>query len=610
MCGIAGWVDWERDLTEERLTANAMNDTMSCRGPDDKGLWLAPRVALGNRRLAVIDITGGRQPMWDLDIAERAVLTYSGEVYNFRELRAELESHGHTFRTRCDTEVVLRSYLQWGDACVTRLNGMFAFAIWDQRLQRLLLARDRFGIKPLYYFTYGTGLLFGSEPKALLVNPLFTPAIDASGLCELFGLNKGRSPGHAVFHGLHELRPGCTLQLDHAGARLQQYWALSSHPHKHDLPTTVRTVRALLEDIVDQNLIADVPVSTLLSGGLDSSVVLALAARTLEANGRRPPATFSVDFENDERYFRPSTQRPTMDAPFARLMAEHVGARHTNVVLTAADLLNQHERTLEARDLPGHGDMDASLYLLCREASKHSTVALSGEGADEVFGGYPWFRNLPPPTLRNFPWRTTIPDIADLLSEEARRSIDLDAYVADRYSQALAEVPYLAGERGADRTIRELSYLTLTRYLPLMLDRKDRLSMAVGLEVRVPFCDHRLLEYVWNIPWSMRTTGAMEKGILRRAVKHLLPPEVLHREKSGFPAIQDPRYDDELSRRLKEWIADTSSPLDPLVDRTRVAALIDDQQMAAVGWRRSRALGKNLLEIDAWMRRFSVRILC
>ncbi len=608
MCGIAGWVDWQRDLTQDRGTAQAMTDSMKCRGPDAEGLWLSPRAALGHRRLAVIDIEGGMQPMSTDGAASPVVLTYSGEVYNFREVREELQSRGHRFRTRSDTEVVLRSYLEWGQECVTRLNGMFAFAIWDEEGQELLLARDPLGIKPLYYFSYRAGLLFGSEPKALLANPLFSAEVDGEGLAELFGLNKGRTPGHGVFRGLRELLPGSTLRVDRQGLRPDRYYQLSGRPHEDDLPATVATIRTLLEDSVERNLIADVPLCSLLSGGLDSSAVTALAARSPERHNGGNLATFAVDFANNDAFFRSSAQRPSLDAPFVRLMVEHLGTKHTDVVLGPADLVGQQQNTLRARDLPGHGDMDASLYLLCREVRRQSTVALSGEGADEVFGGYPWFHDPPPPSMRIFPWRTTIPDIAELLSREARESIHLEEYVADRYTEALAEVPHVDGEQAEDRRIRELSYLTLTRYLPLMLDRKDRMSMAVGLEVRVPFCDHRLVDYVWNIPWSMRSTGGIEKGILRRAVADLLPAEVADRRKSGFPAIQDPAYDQALLARLKDWMADSSSPLDPLVDRQRLGATLNDDRLAPVGWRRARALAKNLLEIDGWMRLYQVRI--
>jgi len=608
MCGIAGWVDWERDLTEHRGVAQAMTDTMACRGPDAEGLWLSPRAAIGHRRLAVIDLDGGKQPMSADAGAPPVVLTYSGEVYNFRELREQLQSAGHRFRTASDTEVVLRSYLEWGQSCVTRFNGMFAFALWDDRRQELLLVRDRLGIKPLYYMAYGAGLLFGSEPKALLANPLFAPEIDDEGLAELFGLNKGRTPGHGVYRGMHQLLPGHTLRVDRQGLHPECYYRLTSHRHEDSLESTVETVRSLLEDIVERQLISDVPLCSLLSGGLDSSAVTALAARSMQRHRLGKPVTFAVDFEHNETFFKPSAQRPSLDGPFVRLMVDHLAAQHTDIVLKPDDLSSQQEHTIGARDLPGNGDMDASLYLLCREVRRHSTVALSGEGADEVFGGYPWFRDQPPASMRNFPWRSTIPDIADLLSDDVRKRIHLDEYVADRYAEALAEVPHLEGEHDADRRIRELSYLTLSRYLPMMLDRKDRMSMAVGLEVRVPYCDHRLVDYVWNIPWDMRTTGGMEKGILRRAVGDLLPTEVATRRKSGFPAIQDPAYDEALMGRLSDWMADRSSPLDPLIDRQRLTALMKDDSVAQVGWRRSRALAKNLLEVDAWMRRYHVRI--
>lgn len=607
MCGITGWIDWERDLRHERPVAQAMTDTMACRGPDTEGLWMSPHAAVGHRRLAVIDVEGGKQPMSSNDPTP-VVLTYSGEVYNFKELRKDLQATGHRFATASDTEVVMRSYMEWGRACVSRFNGMFAFAVWDEQRQELLLARDRLGIKPLYYFPYASGLLFGSEPKALLANPLFRAEIDNEGLAELFGLNKGRTPGHGVFRGMQQLLPGHTLVADRGGLHPACYYRPASHPHGDDLATTVATVRSLLDDIVERQLISDVPLCSLLSGGLDSSAVTALAARSLEEKGLGKPVTFAVDFEDNDRYFRPTAQRPSLDGPFVRLMVDHLHAQHTDIVLDPGDLAGQQEHTLGARDLPGNGDMDASLYLLFREVRRHSTVALSGEGADEVFGGYPWFTNQPPESVRNFPWRSTIPDIADLLTSEARASIRVDEYVADRYAEALAEVPHLDGEGDADRRTRELSFLTLTRYLPMMLDRKDRMSMAVGLEVRVPYCDHRLVDYVWNIPWNMRTIGGIEKGILRRAVADLLPEEVTTRHKSGFPAIQNPAYDEALMGRLQDWMADSSSPLEALIDRPRLTAMLTDETVAQVGWRRSRSLAKNLLEVDAWMRRYGVRI--
>lgn len=608
MCGITGWVDWQRDLTGQRPVLLAMTRALDRRGPDDEGLWSSPRSALGHRRLAVIDIEGGAQPMAAAKGPSPVVLTYSGEVYNFRDLGQELQARGHHFRTRSDTEVVLRSYLEWGAECVTRLEGMFAFAIWDDKDQQLLLARDRLGIKPLYYFAYDDGLLFGSEPKALLANPLFRPEVDADGLAEVFGLYMARTPGHGVFRGLKEVLPGSTLRVDRQGLHVARYHRLSADANGDGLPVATATVRGLLEDIVARELVADVPLCTLLSGGLDSSAVTALAARDLENQATGGPVTFSVDFEDNERHFRSSPMRPSLDTPFVHQMVEHLGTKHTDIVLDTADLLTQQPTTLRARDLPGSGDMDASLYLLCREVRRHSTVALSGEGADEVFAGYPWFRAQPVPRQPGFPWRSTIPDVAGLLAPDARESIGLDDYVAARYAEARAEVPHDDDEHEEDRRHREVSYLTLTRFLPAMLDRMDRMSMAVGLEVRVPFCDHRLVDYVWNLPSSTKAAGGMEKGLLRQAVAHLLPTAVAQRPKSAFPAIQDPAYDQALKARIHDCLADRSSPLDPLIDRKDLTALLTDDQLSPVGWGRARALGKNLLEIDGWMRTYGVMV--
>ena len=304
----SGRVDWDRDLTTERDTVQAMTATMARRGPDAGDVWLSPRAALGHRRLAVIDIEGGAQPMIAL-VPEPVVLTYSGEVYNFRELRSELEALGHRFRTRSDTEVVLHAYLEWGADCVQHLNGMFAFAIWDDRWQELLLARDRLGIKPLYYAEQGSGLLFGSEPKALLANPLFQPEIDAEGLADLLVRTMARRPCNAIFRGLREVRPGHIVQVSRDGVRESAYWRLTSRPHTDDLPTTVATLRGLLEDIVDRQLISDVPLCTLLSGGLDSSAITALAAGGLERQGRGRVVTFAVDFTGSEHDFQPSAIR-------------------------------------------------------------------------------------------------------------------------------------------------------------------------------------------------------------------------------------------------------------------------------------------------------------
>ncbi|MGK3961439.1 asparagine synthase (glutamine-hydrolyzing) [Sorangium sp. So ce118] len=614
MCGIAGWVDYARDLTRERDVLQKMTSTMKNRGPDDEGTWLAPRAALGHRRLSIIDLEGGRQPMIAEENGEPvAVLIYTGEVYNFRELRGELLSRGHQFRTQSDTEVVLRAYLEWGASFPRRLNGMYAFALWDVRRQELLLVRDRMGIKPLYYQPTGTGVLFGSEPKAILANPLAPPEVDASGLRELFAFTK--TPGHAVFRGMREVRPGHVVHVRREGVAERRYWALESRPHTDDLPTTIRTVRELLEDIVARQLISDVPLCTLLSGGLDSSAVTALAQRALRREGAGPVRSFSVDFTGQTENFKADELRSTPDAPYVVEVQRHVGSDHSDIVLSAAQLADPAVRAavLRARDLPsGFGDMDASLYLLFRAIREHSTVALSGESADEIFGGYLWFHDPEAVAAETFPWsamRTRMRDSSSastLLAPALLGQLDLQAYIADRYRDALAEVPRLPGETGKERRMREISYLHLTRFLQLLLDRKDRMSMATGLEVRVPFCDHRLVEYVFNAPWAMKTFDGREKSLLRAAADDLLPRSVLERRKSPYPATQDPAYAQALRGQLARLLAQRDAPVLPLLDVARARAVAADSDGPADEV--SRSSMEQALLLNDWLARYEVRL--
>ncbi|GAA1289416.1 asparagine synthetase B [Planotetraspora silvatica] len=613
MCGISGWVDYERDLQQARGTAQAMVDTMACRGPDAEGLWLSPHAALGHRRLAIIDIEGGRQPM----IAEEdgrpiAVLTYSGEAYNFHELRDELKQRGHRFRTSSDTEVVLEAYLEWGEDFVTRLNGMYAFAIWDTRREELLLVRDRMGIKPLYYYPTPTGVLFGSEPKAILANPLARPVVDADGLRELLAFVK--TPENAVFRGMYEVRPGQIVRIRREGLSKRRYWQLESREHTDDLETTVRTVRDLLDDIVTRQLISDVPLCTLLSGGLDSSVVTALAARALE--GQDKVRSFSVDFTGYAENFQPDEMRDTPDTPYVHDLVRHVGSEHADIILESADLMDPAVRdaVLRARDLPiGIGDMDTSLYLLFKAIRSHSTVALSGESADEVFGGYRWFHDPEAVNSGTFPWLAGVglaghTSRGHFLEEHLLRKLDIPAYRADSYQQALAEVPRLSGETGLERRMREVSYLHLTRFVQILLDRKDRMSMAVGLEVRVPFCDHRLVDYVFNAPWSMKTFDGREKSLLRAAAGDVLPVSVRDRVKSPYPSTQDPSYEEALRAETARLLDGGGFAAESLVDTAKVRAILAEP-LAATSLQGPRAALEGLLQFNTWLEDYGTRIV-
>ncbi|MET7442400.1 asparagine synthase (glutamine-hydrolyzing), partial [Streptomyces sp. NPDC005568] len=505
MCGFAGWVDFARDQRGEQAVLDAMTDTMRERGPDGRGTWLGQHAALGHRRLAVIDPAGGAQPMTAQvgPDGSAVVLAYAGEVYNFRELRTQLTALGHRFSTRSDTEVVLRACIEWGTGAAERLNGMFAFAVWDSIREELLLVRDRLGVKPLYYAPRPHGVIFASEPKGVLAHPEFTPALSPQALHLLLNPRLAIA-GETPIDALHEVKPGHVVRISRRGHSESPYWQLVSRPHTDDLTGTVHGVRELLEDIVERQLVADVPRAAMLSGGLDSSAIAALAARSLARAGEDPLVTYSVRFAGEERDFRPTLLRPERDAPYAALTAKHLGTEHVEVKLRAEELAAAAPLTRRARDLPGLGQFDTSMYLMFAALRERSTVALSGEAADEVFGGYPWFHDPGTVWRDTFPWLGNAPRLADCLAPDLRKALRPAELEADRYATLRGRVPRLAGEEGIDARMREVLFLSLQGPLAMLLDRKDRMSMAVGLEVRVPFCDHRLLEYVWNVPWTMK----------------------------------------------------------------------------------------------------------
>ncbi|MFD4725738.1 asparagine synthase (glutamine-hydrolyzing) [Streptomyces seoulensis] len=603
MCGITGWVSYDRDLGAEDAVLDAMTETMACRGPDDRGVWAEGPAALGHRRLAIIDLPGGRQPMSVTTPRGNVALVYSGEAYNFTELRRELGDRGHRFTTDSDTEVVLRGYLEWGDAVAERLNGMYAFALWDGRHDKLVMIRDRMGIKPFYYRPTSDGVLFGSEPKAILANPLVRPRVALDGLRELFTMVK--TPGHAVWDGMREVEPGTVVTVDRSGPRTRVYWRLQTRPHTDDKDTTIGAVRTLLDDIVRRQLVADVPRCTLLSGGLDSSAMTALAAGQLAEQGEKV-RSFAVDFAGQTDNFVADELRGTPDTPYVHDVARLAGTDHQDIVLDVQSLADPavREKVIRARDLPaGFGDMDASLLLLFRAIRDRSTVALSGESADEVFGGYLQFFDEEARHADTFPWLVRFGrhfgDDTGVLRPELADALDLKGYIADGFRTAAAGVERLDGESDLEFRMRRMSYLHLTRFVRVLLDRKDRMSMAVGLEVRVPFCDHRLVEYVYNTPWALKSFDGREKSLLREATADVLPRSVYDRVKSPYPSTQDPGYGRALQTQVMDLLAKPSHRVFDLLDREKVRRIAESGSLA--GTQAARRGLERTLDLATWL---------
>ncbi|MFK0290205.1 asparagine synthase (glutamine-hydrolyzing) [Streptomyces sp. NPDC090442] len=588
MCGITGWVSFGEEPGRRPRVIERMTAALAPRGPDGSGTWVGPHAALGHRRLAVLDIEGGAQPMAasatgapqisGSPTRDTVVLSYSGEVYNHHALRDELRSAGREFATRSDTEVVLRGYQEWGAGLAERLVGMYAFAVWDAGAHRLLLVRDRMGVKPLYYArTPDGGLVFGSEPKSLFAHPDCVPRVDAQGLREAYGLVFGT--GATLWAGVREVPPGGLVAFDRDGLTERLYWQLTARPHGDpDLAATTAGVRDRLEHAVRSQLEADVPRCSLLSGGLDSTVVTALLADELRLR-EGPEArlrSYAVDYSDQAERFTGDVLRTGHDAPYAVEAGAFIGTAHQTVVLDPQALLDPGHRTavVAARDSPiGVGDMDTSLYLLFGRIREHSTVAVSGEAADEVFGGYPWFHDPAALAAPTFPWlRVTSDEAAMPLHPDLARELRIGEFQRDTYRAALAAVPHLDGESPAQHRQRELQHLSLTRWLRQLLHRKDRLSMARGLEVRVPYCDHRLVEYAFNAPWELHRHDGREKSLLRAAGAGLAPRSVLWRAKNHYPATHHPDYNRGLQQLAREALDAAGGRVRDLVDERVLAA--------------------------------------
>ncbi len=613
MCGIAGLINFSENMLQNeaahRLTVFEMAQTLTPRGPDAEGVWVGEHSAFAHRRLSVIDPENGMQPMKRTLEGHEFVICYNGEIYNAQELRKDLESRGYTFTTTCDTEVLLMSYIHYGSKVAEKLNGIYAFAVWDSMRQRVFLCRDRFGVKPLFYTMLGEELIFASEIKALLAHPFVKCEVDRNGLCELFAMSPARTAGEGVFRGIKEVKPAHSMIIGRTGMKDIEYWSLKSAEHTDSYEDTVLKVRQLLEDAIKRQLISDVPIGTLLSGGLDSSIITAVAARNIE-----DLSTYSFDYVDNDKNFKASAFQPDSDTLWSERVAKECGTCHTVLKCSKEDLADLLYPALYAKDLPGMADVDASLYYYCREIKKNHTVLLSGECSDEIFGGYPWFRDPKAFETPHFPWCYDLSLRKSVLKDSVARTLDLDAYSQMRYDNSIADTPRFDGDNAEEARRREISYLNIVWFMSNLLDRKDRMSMASGLEVRVPFCDYRLVEYVWNIPWEYKNKGNVSKSILREAARGLLSEEVLFRKKSPYPKTHDPEYEKAVKQRLADLICNPNTPLLGLCDKKALEELtksgISDYGKPFFGQLMSmpQFIGY-LLQIDEWFRHYKVRII-
>lgn len=609
MCGIAGWLDQKRNMEELGAELSAMSESLRKRGPDEHGEYIKRHFALLHRRLSVIDPQNGQQPMSTLYDGEKYTIVYNGELYNTEELREELRQAGFGFGTRSDTEVLLKAYCYYKEDCAKKLNGIFAFAVLEECSGRLFLCRDRVGVKPLFYHTYHDGIIFGSEIKAILSSGMVAPTVGEEGLYELFFLGPARTPGNGIFKGISELLPGEYAVYEDGRLQKTRYYRLTAHEHEEDEIQTIEKTRYLLTDAIQRQLVSDVPMCFFLSGGLDSSLICQTAANS-EKYRRQMIDTYSVEYAENQQYFQRSLFQPNADCEYIGMMVQSAGSRHHEIVLDNEKVVEALYPSVRARDLPGYVDIDSSLLLFCKEIKKRFTVALSGECADELFGGYPWYHNQDILFEDCFPWSRE----QDIRRQVLKKGIlpRGEEYVREKYLNTLKEADSLRSDSKVDKRMREMFALNYYWFMQCLLERKDRCSMWSGLEVRVPFCDARLVDYAYNMPWELKAYSGREKGIIRKAFENILPKEIVYRKKSPYPKTHHPVYMKLCADKVREILADRSRKINSLISAEGVEEIIERPDSLRSPWygqlMKAPQILAYLIELDDWLENYHVTI--
>lgn len=577
MCGIAGMLSKDIDLRERRTLIKNISDSLKMRGPDGYGDFTKPYVSLIHRRLAVIDPERGAQPM----TFGKYTIVYNGEIYNTEEIRNELTAAGYSFDTHCDTEVILKAYHLWKEKSCKKLNGIFAYAVWDDEAKELFLCRDRIGVKPLYFTQRDGFFAFASRIKSLLLIPEVSSDVDENGLNEIFMLGPAKTIGTAVFKDIKELPPATYLKFSGGKYEIKEYWQLKAAEHTENESETIEHTHFLVTDAIRRQLISDVPLCTFLSGGLDSSIISRVASDDYRCKGKTLD-TYSVDYTDNDKYFKKSLFQPNKDSDYVDRISGYLSTDHKNIILDNKNVAHALIESTCARNLPGFTDVDSSLLLFCREVKKEQTVALSGECADEIFGGYPWYHNKDILFEETFPWSR---------STNVRQSILKDGllkngaeYAHARYLETVAKTSYLDTDNKTERRMREMFRLNLDWFMQTLLVRKDVMSMESSLEVRVPFCDYRIVEYAYNMPWSIKSLDGREKGVLRKAFENELPYEITWRKKSPYPKTHNPIYFNEVCKMVKEVLKDKTSPLYDMLNRNKIKELTEDPDALSEPW--------------------------
>ena len=613
MCGFTGYANFVDKIHHSKSVIQQMNSKLSKRGPDEDGYYYSDYVHLAHKRLIVIDPKGGKQPMIEHYSYGDYIICYNGQLYNTKELKNILIENGFEIKTHSDTEILLKSYIHFGNSVVNYLNGIFAFAIFNTKKEELFIARDHFGVKPFFYTIQNNTFIFASEIKAIFKFPGVEKIIDSQGISELFGIGPSHTSGTTVFKNIFELKPAHFGVFNKSGLHLTKYWSLKSKEHTDSLGKTCEKIKYLLNDSITSQLVSDKPICTFLSGGLDSSIITKFAADYYKKEGLPPLDTYSIDYVDNDKNFVKSDFQPNSDNYYIDLMTKNLHTKHHKIVIDTPELASSLEDAMIARDMPGMADIDSSLLLFCKNVKSEMTVALTGECADEIFGGYPWFFRKDSLNSGTFPWSIAIEERQKLLNSDISSKVNLKDYIDYRYNESLKEVEILESDSKETAQKRKISYLTLNWFMQTLLDRSDRMSMYNGFELRVPFCDYRLAEYVWNIPWEMKALKGREKGLLRYVCKDFLPDEIVDRKKSPYPKTHNPTYLSKVKIMLSNIMEKSDAPINSLLNRDYILSILESNGEAfSRPWFGQLMTGPQLMaylcQVNMWLERYQPKI--
>ncbi len=614
MCGFVGFTNLFKDFsTEDNIAIKEMTKSLAHRGPDEENFFTSTHTNLGHRRLIILDAKNGKQPMSCTYNNTTYTIVYNGQLYNANDIRKDLIDLGYEFNGYCDTEVILKAFVEYGTTIFNKFNGIFSFAIWNDSKKELTLVRDHFGIKPLYYSIIDNTIIFSSEIKSILKYPGFQVAIDAEGISELFGIGPAHTPGTCVFKNIFEIKPAHFGIFNAYGFKSYRYWKMETKEHKDDFETTCTKIHNLLDDSIKRQLVSDVPLCAMLSGGLDSSIIVAYASNYFKKNNLPPLKTLSIDYVDNDKNFVKSDFQPNSDNYYINIMQKTFNTNHTNIIIDTPELADALKDAMIARDFPGMADVDSSLLLFCKHIKNHATVALSGECSDEIFAGYPWFFREDALKSGTFPWSIAINERQKLLNENLRSKINLKDYIYFRYNESISEIEFSYSDSEETKEKRIISYLTINWFMQTLLDRSDRMSMYNGLELRVPFCDYRLVEYMWNVPWEMKALNGREKGLLRYVVKDLLPEEIVNRKKSPYPKTHNPTYLKAVKQMLTQITNNPNAPINNLLDKKYILDILNtDGKAFARPWFGQLMTGPQLMaylcQVNMWLEIYNPKI--